>query len=67
MKDAETKLTIAKKVLLDELQEQLHTERVEDVISWALEYYAENKAESTHGKAIAYCIITIYCSMQLLY
>lgn len=50
------KINIAKMILLDELKEQMHPEKVEDVIFWALEYYAENKPESTLGRVIAYTI-----------
>jgi hypothetical protein len=46
----------AKDIIIDELNEQIHIENVEDVIFWALEYYAENKTESTQGKAVAYAI-----------
>lgn len=50
------KQSIAKRVIIDELDEQMHPEMVEDVIFWALEFYAENKKESTLGRAIAYAI-----------
>ena len=46
----------AKEVILEELREQRHPERVEDVIFWALEYYS-NKKENTWGKIIAKCIV----------
>lgn len=47
--------TTAKDVLLEELDEQGHPVMVEDVIFWALEYYAENfdKGNPTNGKAVA--------------
>lgn len=51
----EFKGTKAKKVILEELEEQGHPERVEDVIFWALEYYCEHN-KGTHGSAIAYYI-----------
>lgn len=47
-------MTTAKQILLDELNEQVHPERVEDVIFWALEYYANSKPKAeTFGKVIA--------------
>ena len=46
----------AKEVLLFELDEQMHPERVEDVIFWALEHYA-NRNEGTWGELIAYSIV----------
>lgn len=49
-------MSIAKGILIDELNEQGHPEDVESVIFWALEYYAENKKENTWGKAIAHAI-----------
>ena len=48
----------AKEILIDELNEQMHPERVEDVIFWALESYAKSKPEDdTWGKHIAYAIV----------
>ena len=41
--------TIAKRVIIEELERQWHPERVEDVIFWALEYYA-------WGRIISYAI-----------
>lgn len=49
--------TIAKKVILEELEEQAHPEPVEDVIFWALEFYAENKKDQSWGKTIAAAIV----------
>jgi len=49
-------MSIAKEVLLDELNEQGHPEKVEDVIFWALEYYAESEPKGTWGRSIAYSI-----------
>lgn len=46
----------SKEILLDELEEQIHPERVEDVIFWALEFYAKSKPVGTLGKVIAYSI-----------
>ena len=46
----------AKKILLDELNEQAHPERVEDVIFWALEHYAKSEPKGTWGRIIAYAI-----------
>ncbi|WP_413513242.1 hypothetical protein [Myroides odoratus] len=49
--------TVSKRVILEELEENTHPEMVEDVIVWALEYYAENKKENTWGKTIAGAIV----------
>lgn len=49
-------MTIAKKILLDELNEQAHPEKVEDVIFWALEHYANSEPKGTLGRTIAYAI-----------
>jgi hypothetical protein len=46
----------AKEILLDELNEQGHPEKVEDVIFWALEYYAKSEPKGTWGRTIAYSI-----------
>ena len=48
---------IAKQILIDELQENTHPEKVEDVIFWALEFYAKHKADPTFGKIIAQAIV----------
>jgi hypothetical protein len=51
---------IAKKIILEELNEQGHAEAVEDVIFWALEAYAIQKikiGESTFGGLIADAIV----------
>ena len=48
---------VAKKIILDELDENVHPEKVEDVIFWALQYYAENKEGNTLGKTIANYIV----------
>lgn len=48
-------MSIAKNILLDELQENSHIEKVEDVIFWALENYAKTK--KTNGSVVAYAII----------
>lgn len=50
-------MSIAKSVLIEELEEQSHPEKVEDVIFWALEFYAQNKSEPTFGKLIASAIV----------
>lgn len=50
------KMSKAKEILLDELNEQGHPEKVEDVIFWALEYYAESEPKGTWGRTIAYAI-----------
>lgn len=49
-------MKVAKKILLDELKEQSHPERVGDVIFWALEHYANSEPKGTLGRAIAYSI-----------
>lgn len=49
-------MSIAKRIILDELEEQSHPEKVEDVIFWALEYYAQNRKHGTWGETIAYSI-----------
>ena len=46
----------AKEIILDELDEQMHPERVEDVIFWALEHYV-NRKEGTWGECVAYWIV----------
>jgi len=46
----------AKQILLDELKEQSHPEKVEDVIFWALEHYAQSEPKGTWGRTIAYAI-----------
>lgn len=50
-------MSIAKKILLDELKNQTHPEKVEDVIFWALEHYANSQPKETWGRIIAYAII----------
>jgi len=50
------KITKAKEIILEELEEQSHPEKVEDVIFWALEYYAESEPKGTWGRTIAYAI-----------
>jgi hypothetical protein len=46
---------IAKEIILDELIENSHIERVEDVIYWALEDYYKTK--KSNGSLVAYAII----------
>jgi len=48
-------MSIAKQIILDELKEQSHLKPVEDVIFWALEYYAKHQKD-TNGSLTAYCI-----------
>jgi hypothetical protein len=43
----------AKKIIIEELRENSHPVKVEDVIFWALEYYANSYPEQTWGKLIA--------------
>jgi len=50
------KMSKAKEILLDELQNQIHPETVENVIFWALEYYANNRKQGTWGEIIALAI-----------
>lgn len=49
---------IAKQIILEELDENTHPEKVEDVIFWALKYYAEKFEAPTFGKVIANSIVT---------
>jgi hypothetical protein len=49
-------MSISKEILLNELDEQGHPEKVEDVIFWALEYYAKSEPHGTWGRTIAYAI-----------
>lgn len=49
--------TIAKKIIIEELEDQAHPEPVEDVIYWALKYYSEHK-KGTWGSTIANCIVS---------
>lgn len=49
-------MSIAKQILLEELEDQTHPELVEDVIFWALEYYSQIRGKGTWGEAIAYSI-----------
>jgi hypothetical protein len=49
-------MSIAKKIILDELIENSHPENVEDVIFWALEAYAKSSPKGTFGRAIALSI-----------
>lgn len=46
----------AKEIILDELDEQMHPEKVEDVIFWALEHYVSRK-KGTWGECVAYWIV----------
>ena len=46
----------SKEIILDELEEQGHPEKVEDVIFWALEHYANSEPKGTWGRTIAYAI-----------
>jgi hypothetical protein len=48
-------MSIAKQIILQELEEQSHLKPVEDVIFWALEYYAKHQKD-TNGSLTAYCI-----------
>ena len=50
-------MSIAKKIILDELMENSHPEKVEDVIFGALEVYANSSPEKkTIGSLVAYDI-----------
>ena len=49
-------MSTSKEILLDELNEQGHPEKVEDVIFWALEHYAKSEPKGTWGRTIAYAI-----------
>ena len=57
MSEEKEDISICKKMLLQELNECIHHEKIEDVIFWALEFYAENKKENTTGKEIAFAIV----------
>lgn len=48
-------MSIAKKVIISELENQTHPEKVEDVIFWALEFYA--KKGNTWGSIVANSIV----------
>lgn len=47
---------IAKAIILEELEENIHPEKVEDVIFWALEAYSKRQP-ATWGVTIAYNIV----------
>ncbi len=47
----------AKEIILEEIEEQSHPEKVEDVIFWALEFYAKSEPAGTWGRTIAYAIV----------
>jgi hypothetical protein len=49
-------MSTSKEILLDELNEQRHPEKVEDVIFWALKAYAKSEPKGTWGRTIAYAI-----------
>lgn len=51
-----SQLSISKQIILEELNENQHPEKVEDVIFWALEYYSQNRKEGSWGECIAYAI-----------
>ena len=46
---------LAKQIILDELIENSHVEKVEDVIFWALQKYYKDK--NTNGSLVAYSIV----------
>ena len=46
----------AKEIILEELEEQMHPERVEDVIFWALDEYSKRN-KGKWGATIAHSII----------
>ena len=46
----------AKEIIIDELENGIHPEKVEDVIFWALEYYCTHRRKGTWGETIAYAI-----------
>lgn len=49
-------MLLSKNIILDELEEQMHIEPVEDVIFWALEYYAK-RGNGTTGELAASAIV----------
>ncbi|PKG43801.1 hypothetical protein [Psychroflexus sp. MES1-P1E] len=50
------KMITSKEILLNELNDQAHPEKVEDVIFWALEHYAKSEPKGTWGRTIAFAI-----------
>jgi len=46
----------AKEIIIDELENGIHPEKVEDVIFWALEYYCTHRRKGTWVETIAYAI-----------
>jgi len=53
------KSTISKSVILKELEEQIHPEKVEDVIFWALKFYSETyPVPNSFGRIIASSIVS---------
>lgn len=52
-------MTTAKRIIIDELNEQSHPEKVDDVIFWALEYYVKHRRKGTWGETIAYAIVEL--------
>ncbi len=49
-------MSLAKEILIKELEENNHEEKVEDVIFWALESYCQTEPKDTWGRIIAYSI-----------
>lgn len=49
-------MSIAEKILIEELNENTHPELVEDVIFWALKEYSK-KEEPSNGSMVAYAIV----------
>lgn len=49
-------MSVAKQILIEQLEEQGHIENVEDVIFWALEHYAKSEPSGTNGRIVAYYI-----------
>jgi hypothetical protein len=52
-----TLMKLSKNIIIEEIEEQKHPEAVEDVIFWALEYYAKHHAPNAWGTIIASCIV----------
>jgi len=49
-------MSIAKQIILEELREQVHPIKVEDVIFLALEHFSKSKAQDKWSKTVAFCI-----------
>lgn len=57
---------IAKQVLVQELKDNTHPERVEDVIFWALEHYSK-RGKGTLGEVVASCLVDRIKEEEVIY